>query len=205
MGSHRLPGKSMMNIEGHPMLWRVIDRTKAAVDCVIVATPDEEIANFANKQGVLTYIGSEENVLDRYYQAAVKFGVKNIIRITADNPLMDSQVIKKVVDYYLNNDFDYVSSAKYPKGVNVEVFPFHVLELAWKTTSDPYDIEHVTPYIYHHPELFRLGYVENDMDFSSVSWSVDTMEDLELVRDIYRYFPGKQMFGMQDILRKYYA
>ncbi len=199
LGSHRLLGKSMLDIEGHPMLWYVIERMKRAVDCIIVATPDKEIADFADEQGVLTYIGSEENVLDRYYQAAVKFGVKNIIRITADCPLLDSSMVKEIVDYYLNNDFDYVSGE-----IGVEAFSFQALELAWKTTDDPYDMEHVTSYIYHRPELFRLGRVEIDKDLSSVYWSVDTIEDLEFVRDVYSYFSGEHLFGMRDIPRKYY-
>lgn len=213
LGSHRLPGKSMMDIEGHPMLWHVIQRVREAVDCIIVATPDKQIADFAEEQGVLTYLGSEENVLDRFYQAAVKFGVKNIMRAGADCPLLDPSVIKRVVDYYLNNDFDHVSSGPgqtYPDGVGAEIFSFKALELAWKSTNDPYDREHVTPYIYHHPELFRLGCVENDMDYSSVRWTVDTMEDLKLVRDIYSYLSrqcmfGERVFGMQDILKNYYA
>lgn len=208
MGSHRLPNKSMIDIGGHPMLWHVIGRTLAAIDHVIVATPDKEIADYAKKQGIRVYIGSEDDVLDRYYQAAVKFGVENIVRITGDSPLLDPKLIEEVVEYYFDNDFDYVSTwlkPTYPNGVHVEIFSFKTLELAWKSASDPYDREHVTVYIYHHPELFRLGGVENDPDYSGMCWGVNTFEDLELVRDIYHYFSGRQMFGMQDILNNYYA
>jgi spore coat polysaccharide biosynthesis protein SpsF len=203
LGSSRLPGKSMMNICGKPILERVIDRTKIAIKNVIVATPDIEIVKFCENINVNAFLGSEEDVLDRYYQAALMYQVYNIVRITADNPLVCPDIIKKVFSYYMgNNKLDWVSNcrlkATYPIGTDTEVFTFKALEKAWKYASEDYDREHVTPYIYNHPEMFKLLCIENDTDLSHLRWTVDYPEDLEFVREIYTKLGGN--FTMNDVL-----
>ena len=188
MTSRRLPGKSLMRIGGRPLLGHVIDNAKLVVDNVIVATPDKMLARYALSQGVEAYIGDEEDVLDRYYKTAEEFMVDDIVRITADNPLVRSETIRKVVSVYLEG-YDWVGNCRlkttYPIGDDVEVFSFEALKKAWQETTLPYDRENVTSYIYNHPELFELGVVENDKDLSHLRWTVDTMEDLERVRGFY--------------------
>ena len=170
------------------MLWHVIEKVKEIVP-VIVATPDKEIAGYANECGVESFIGSEDDVLDRYYQAAKTFGVLDIIRLTADNPLIRPNTIRRVVQFYLRTKHDYVSNCypinTYPVGDTVEVLSFKALERAWQETTEPYDREHVTPYIYN-SGLFKLGTVRNDEDLSHIRWTVDTQEDLDRVREIYK-------------------
>lgn len=187
LGSKRLPGKCMMDIAGIPLLGHVINGARLAVENVIVATPDKEIVDFAIKQGVLGFIGSEDDVLDRYYKAAKAYEVQHIIRLTSDNPLVDPDVIQKVLDFYWSDNFDYVSNnhpRTYPIGLDVEIFTFEALERTWREAKDKYEREHVTPYIYNHPELFKLGNVKSDKDLSHLRWTVDTLEDLEHVREL---------------------
>ncbi len=189
LGSTRLPNKIFMDIEGKPILAHVIDRAREALENVIVATPDEEVAKFAIKQGVLAFVGSQDDVLDRYYKAATFYEVENIVRLTADNPLYDPEVIKKVVYYYFTHEYDYVSNIMvrtYPKGLDTEVFTYNTLYRAWHETKEPYDREHVTPYIYNNPKKFKLGEVRNDIDLSYLRWTVDTPEDLEYIRQLFK-------------------
>ena len=191
----------MMDVCGKPLLERVIDRVKTVVD-VIVATPDTEIAGFCTRIGVDSFIGSEEDVLDRYYQCAKQVGCSHIVRLTADNPLIDPEIISKVVDYYMENDFDYVTNSRtkatYPIGQDVEIFSRDALAMAYLWADSDYDKEHVTPYMYKHPELFYIGTVENDEDLSDRRMTVDYPEDLEYVRDVYSKLNGN--FSMEDIL-----
>lgn len=186
--STRLPDKAMLDLCGKPMLAHVIDAVQKAVP-VIVATPDKEIADFSVKYGVLAYIGSEDDVLDRYYQAAKHYQVENIVRVTSDNPLISPDLITKLVNHHkIYPGLDYVSNCRlkttYPIGMDAELVTFKALERAWRETKEPYDREHVTPYIYHHPGLFKLHIFENDIDLSFIRLTVDTAEDLENVRKL---------------------
>ena len=165
MGSTRLPGKVLMELEGKPLLQRVVERVKRAkkIDEIIIATTknkeDKKLTEFAEKLKVKSYAGSEDDVLDRYYQAAKKFGAENIVRITSDCPLIDPEIVDDIISYYLNNDFDYVSntiSPTYPDGLDTEVFSFKALERAWKEAKKGFEREHVTPYINRHPEIRKL-------------------------------------------------
>ncbi len=212
MSSTRLPDKVLANIEGKPMLWHVINRLKRTelINEVIVATTtnrkDEPIIELAKETGVESFSGSEEDVLDRYYQAAKKYKVDVIVRITADCPLIDSQIADKVIKYYLNNKnkFDYVSNIlvrTYPRGLDTEVFSFNALEKSWYKTKKLYEREHVTPYICEHPETFRLANVENSKDLSYMRWTVDEEKDLEFVREVHkRLYKKGVVFLMQDVL-----
>ena len=210
MGSTRLPGKVMKEIVGKPMLWHVINRVKHTkeLDDIVIATTnikeDTQILELASKIGVKTYAGSENDVLDRYYQAAIISKADVIVRITADCPLADSNVIDKVVKYYLNNDFDYVSTSikpTYPDGIDVEIFSFASLEKAWDEAKLSSEREHVTPYIWKNPNIFGIGNFSNDQDISHMRWSVDEQRDLEFVRDIYnKLYKESEMFYMEDIL-----
>ena len=208
MGSTRLPGKVLMELEGKPLLQRVVERVKRAkkIDEIIIATTknkeDKKLTEFAEKLKVKSYAGSEDDVLDRYYQAAKKFGAENIVRITSDCPLIDPEIVDDIISYYLNNDFDYVSntiSPTYPDGLDTEVFSFKALERAWKEAKKGFEREHVTPYINRHPEIFRLHNFENKENLSALRWTVDTEKDLQFAREIFKRL--KEPFGMKDVLQ----
>ncbi len=209
-GSTRLPGKTMIDIAGKPMLWHVINRLKHSrrlTDIVIATTTnpnDNAIIRLAGENNIKSYAGSEEDVLDRYYQAAVKFKADVIVRITADCPMIDPVIVDKTIEHYLNGKFDYVSNTvkpTYPDGLDTEVFSFRSLQRAWKEAKLKSEREHVTPYLWKHPELFIIGNIKNDTDLSRFRWTVDTEEDLQFAREIYRrLYKAHGMFYMEDIL-----
>jgi len=211
MGSTRLPGKVKKEIVGKPILWHIIDRLKRAklIDNIIVATTDKEIdkpiLGLAKKLGIASYAGSEEDVLDRYYQTAKGFGVDVIVRITADCPLVDPHVVDKVIRRYLKGDCDYAANTlkqTYPDGLDAEVFSYAALERAWEEARWASEREHVTPYIRKNPDKFRLANVENRVNLSRLRWSVDEKEDLEFVRQVYKHlYKQGQTFYMEDILK----
>jgi spore coat polysaccharide biosynthesis protein SpsF (cytidylyltransferase family) len=211
LGSTRLPGKVLFDLEGRTMLEHIIRRVKASklVNDVIVATTinkdDLEVVKMCANHGISVYCGSEDDVLDRYYQAARLFKTDHIVRITADDPFKDPEIIDKIIQVMIEDSFDYVSNTikpTYPEGLDIEVFRITALEKAWKEAIKTSEREHVTPYIWKHPELFNLKNVENDMDLSSMRWTLDTQRDYEFTKAIYKrlYVPGK-IFLMKDVLK----
>jgi len=211
MCSTRLPGKVLRDIMGKPLLAHVIDRiskSKLVDNNIILATTsnpaDNVIVNFANENHLDCFVGSEENVLDRFYQAAKRAGADIIVRITPDDPFKDPEVMDKIIQIMLDGDFDYVSNTikpTYPEGLDIEVFSFETLEKAWENAKKPSEREHVTPYIWNRPDTFKLCNVENDVDLSPMRWTIDTNNDLEFTKAVYErlYVPGKT-FLMRDIL-----
>ncbi len=208
--STRLPRKVIMDIEGKPMLQRVIEQVKKAklVDGIIVAIPfnDEDsdaLIPIATACGVFHYLhrpGNNENdVLDRFYQAA-PVNARAIVRITADCPLVDPTIIDRAIQYFLDHNIDYVYSLPpYPDGLDVEVFSYETLVRAKYTAITAQDKEHVTTIIRNHPEAFKIGHLDYKEDLSLLKWSVDTSTDLEFVRHIYKEL-GED-FHLEDILR----
>ena len=209
MSSSRLPGKVLEDICGQPMLWRVVDRARQAkqVDSVAVITSthaaDDAVERLCKEDNLPYFRGSLDDVLDRYYQAAVHFQADNVVRLTADCPLLDPKIIDKVVQTFHQGGFDYVSNSlecTYPDGLDTEIFRFAALERAWKEARLTSEREHVTPYIFKHPELFRLGLVKHEEDLSALRWTVDTPRDLEFMRTIYNFIQDEAC-GMDEILQ----
>jgi glutamate-1-semialdehyde 2,1-aminomutase/spore coat polysaccharide biosynthesis protein SpsF len=212
MGSTRLPGKVLASIGGYPMLWHVLNRLSyvPAVEQTVVATStetsDDLIFQFCQENGFECFRGSEQDVLDRYYHAAKHYSADVVVRITADCPLIDPQVIDKVVKTYLEGDYDYVTNTlryTYPDGVDVEVFSFLALQTAWQEAKLPLEREHVTPYL-RHSESFRIHNVENEFDLSNryLRWTVDEPCDLEFIRALYsKNGSGGLALSMDAILR----
>jgi spore coat polysaccharide biosynthesis protein SpsF len=209
MGSTRLPGKVLTDIEGQPMLGRVVLRTKRArtVDKVVVATTteasDDLIVDFCRQHGIEYFRGSESDVLDRYYQTAAEHKADAVVRITSDCPLIDPEVIDKVVANFLSGGFDYASNSvvrTYPRGLDTEVMTFQALERAHRNAQSPYQRAHVTPYIYENPEQFRILSVTGDRNHSNYRWTVDTSEDLELARAVYARLGG-DVFSWNDVVK----
>jgi glutamate-1-semialdehyde 2,1-aminomutase/spore coat polysaccharide biosynthesis protein SpsF len=209
MGSSRLPGKSLAEIENRPMLWHVIQRSKRArlVNRVVVATStapaDDVIEKMCRENDVTCYRGSENDVLDRFYHAARAEKAAQVVRITADCPLIDPEVIDRVVRRFQRGDLDYASNAMvrtYPDGLDTEICSFLALERAWHEATKASEREHVTPYL--RSEKFRTANVENDSVsiYQHYRWTVDEAADLEFIRAVYKAFRGKESFLMKDVL-----
>lgn len=193
MGSTRLPGKVLEKIGEYRMLDLVVKASLAipGVDSVVVATTtsvhDQAVLTAAEQLGVHGYAGSEEDVLDRYYQAALLTDASVIVRVTADCPLLDQLVSGKVLERFKRGDVDYASNCHprtYPDGLDTEVLSFNVLEQAWREASLPSEREHVTPFVWTRAERFRIGAVTHKRDLSSLRWTVDEPEDLEFIRAV---------------------
>lgn len=209
MGSSRLPGKALKDINGRSMLARVVRRAgrSALIDQLVVATTDKElddaIVSECESLGFPSFRGSEDDVLDRYYQTAKAFSAEGIVRITSDCPLIDPEIIDRVIQTFLNNNLDYASNTiegTYPRGLDVEVFSFHALEAAWQKSAQTFEHVHVTPYIYRHTEEFKIFSVTSVENFSDYRWTVDTQEDLKLIRTIYEKIDHDDDFSWRDVL-----
>lgn len=212
MGSTRLPGKVMKKILGKEVILHDIERLKQIknLDEIVIATTTkntdsiivETVKNYDSNIGI--FRGSEEDVLDRYYKAAKKFNADVIVRITSDCPLIDPLVSDKVIDAFIDNNCDYCSNTlkrTFPQGLDTEVFSFEALEKAWNEAKEDYQREHVTPYLYEHPEKFKLLNISNDKDLSHLRWTLDTIEDFNFINEIYkRLYSEKNIFDMNDIL-----
>ncbi|MBE0525249.1 MAG: glycosyltransferase family protein [Methanosarcinales archaeon] len=210
MGSTRLPGKVLLNLEGKTVLEHVVRRIEASehVDDVVVATTiskaDLRIVELCAHLGISIYCGSESDVLDRYYQAAKLFKANNILRITSDCPVIDARIIDEVISLHLKTNADYTSNTlreTYPDGQDIEVFTFASLKTAWNNAKLASEREHVTPYIRNNPEFFKYSSLESKEDLSQKRWTLDNAEDLDFLRLVYKYLYNKnQLFGMADIL-----
>lgn len=208
--SIRLPGKVLRPLLGVPMLARQIERLRRSgqIERLVVATStqpaDDAIAALCAPLSVDCYRGNLEDVLDRYYQAAKHHGATVVVRLTGDCPLADAELIDSVISTHLEHGNDYTSNTlqpSYPDGLDVEVFHFGVLEQAWREATLPSQREHVTPFIYQHPERFRLENVRSTEDMSQLRWTVDEPEDFEFVRRVYEaLYPVKPDFGTNEIL-----
>jgi len=212
VGSSRLPKKVLRPILGKTALEREIERVKKSTLCqkIILAIPEDKsddiLEKVAKKAGVLVFRGSQDDVLDRFYQAAKVFNLKDIVRLTGDCPLFDWEICDEVISFYLKNKFDYVSNVRpptFPDGLDIEVFSFKALEKMWQNAKLKSEREHVTPYIASHPEIFKIGnLVRNGNDLSGLRLTLDEQKDLVLIRKIYKaLYKKKRYFGLEDTLK----
>lgn len=207
MSSQRLPDKALMLINEKPMLWHVLTRVATAglLNDVVLATTtkecDKQLLSLAEDLGIKTFAGSENDVLDRFYQASTLYDANIIVRITGDCPLIDPKIIDCAINYFLISDsLDYLTNRpSYPDGYDVEVFSYKALSAAWAMATDPYDREHVTPFIQRHSELFNIEEMRYDIDLSHIKVSVDTEADLARVREIFSLI-GSDIFYLEDVL-----
>jgi len=210
MGATRLPGKVLMDLAGKPVLQHVVERVQACklIDEVIVVTSlcerDIEIVEWCSVRKIRVFCGSEQDVLDRFYQAAKLLPFDTIVRITADCPLMDPDVIDLVVAEFKQRKLDYVNNCgngTWPDGLDVEVFRFSVLENAWKHGQLPSEREHVTPYIYNNPDKFSIGIIDHTPSLAGMRWTLDQKEDFEFIFKVYSGLAEhKGIFGMKHVL-----
>ncbi|WP_165043825.1 cytidylyltransferase domain-containing protein [Adlercreutzia sp. ZJ138] len=209
-GSTRLPGKIMMDLAGKPQLQRVVERVckSELVDHVMVATTDQEddiaVVEFCNRIGVDVYAGSKDDVLDRYYRAALPFHPDYVVRVTGDCPCFDAALLDDAIRQ-MEPGFDYLGmlTESFPDGLDLEIIRFTALERSWEEARMSSQREHVTQYIVRNPDLFRLQNYESSIGYhGDERWTVDEPEDYELVRAIFEHFAdeGRDDFGYADIL-----
>ena len=209
MGSTRLPGKVLLDLGGDTVLARVVRRVRRSelIEEVVIATTkdsrDDVIAAECRRLGVECFRGEELDVLDRYYRTAQAAGADAVVRITSDCPLIDPEVMDQTIQVFLDERADYASNVnprRFPRGLDTEVFTSAALERAWREAREPYQREHVTPYFYDHREIFRIASNIGKDDYSEHRWTLDTPEDLNLIRAIYASFANAQAFGWRDVL-----
>ncbi|MBL0059178.1 MAG: glycosyltransferase family protein [Elusimicrobia bacterium] len=206
-----MPGKVLLSLGGKKVLEHVVGRIRRArlVRDVVVATTiqeeDLEIVRFCAENKIRVYVGSEQDVLDRYYQAARLFHVDHVVRITADCPVIDPRIINRVIARHLASRSDLTANIlreTFPDGQDVEVFTFSALSRAWKEAKLASQREHVTPYLKDHPTLFKLTNVACRENLGKMRWTLDNKEDFLFLKHIFNaLYDKKKIFGMEDILR----
>lgn len=210
-GSTRFPNKVFALIDGKPLLWHVVNRLKYAtkIDDIIVATTvsekDDKIEDWCKENNVHCFRGSEENVLNRYYSASEAFPSDYVVRITADDPFKEPKVIDAVITKLIEEGYDHVTNnlpPSFPEGLDCEAFKKSALDRSEKEAETAFEREHVTQYIYHHPEIFKIGNVSNAENLSYLRWTVDKDVDFEMVKAVYahRNTANKGILLMDEIL-----
>ncbi len=208
MESKRLPGKSMLPLAGKPLLYHVIERCKLIDKAggIVVATGNREsnleIVELCEKMSVDVYCGSDDNVLERYYNAAKKYGCNYIVRATGDNPFTDAQYASMAIEIALESGADLTSLQNLPLGTAVEIIKFKALETAYEMSSENYHYEHVTPYIKEHPELFSIQRhpVQIDTPYPNLRLTVDTKSDYNLASIIYNALYKETEFSLDETI-----
>lgn len=214
MSSSRLPGKAMLPIAGVPMLKRVIDRVRRAqwVDRVVVATTtdpsDEAIADACAKWQVECFRGDLFDVLDRYYQAAVTYGAKTIVRITADCPMIDPEGIDRVIERFFEAGCDFAANRLPPPlkrttpiGMDTEVCRFEALEKAWQNATLSFEREHVMPWLYEKAGRAKVCVVDDPRDIGHLRFTVDTPADLALAEQVFTFFGENDHYTLEELLQ----
>lgn len=210
MSSRRLPGKVLKPLLGKPMILRQIERLRRAraIDQLLLATSDEAsddpLAECCVAEGIPVFRGSLNDVLDRFYQAVSPLTPQHVVRLTADCPLADASVIDGIIAFHLAGGYDYSSNGlqpSFPDGLDVEIMRFAALHSAWREARLPGQREHVTPYLYQHPQQYRIGHYGQPNNLSALRWTVDEPADFELVERVYNaLYPSNPAFTTADVL-----
>ena len=210
MSSSRLPGKALKPLLGKPMLERQVERLLRSrrITTLVLATSsdksDDPLAELCARMNVACFRGSLNDVLDRFYQAACAFPSDTIVRLTGDCPLADPDLIDRVITHFEESRVDYASNTltpTFPDGLDAEVFSFEALRTAWQEARLPSEREHVTSYLYKHPNQFRLACLRYSEDLSSLRWTVDESKDFEFVESVYQaLYPSNPTFSWTDVL-----
>lgn len=211
-GSTRFPNKVFADICGNPLIWHVVHRLKFAetVDQIVLATTtnplDDKLFDWGVNHGITVFRGSEDNVLNRYHEAARFVNADIIIRITADDPFKEPIIIDNAVRKLIEEQADFVCNncpPSYPEGLDVEVFTKRALGIAERESLNFFEREHVTQYFYHNPLAFKILNISNVENISYLRWTIDTEVDFLMVQEVYsRLYDGDaSIFHMDDILR----
>ncbi|MDR0428167.1 MAG: glycosyltransferase family protein [Dysgonamonadaceae bacterium] len=211
--STRLPNKIFADLSGKPLIWHVIDRLTFCrkIDKIVLATTthrsDDKLVEWASREHIACFRGSEDNVLNRYYAAAKSLSLKQediLIRITADDPFKEPTLIDRTIEPVENGKTQFAynnNPPSFPEGLDCEVFTMAALKLSEIYSKDPYEREHVTQYMYRHPEIFKGLNISNEHDLSYLRLTMDTEEDYEMAKIIYAHlYKENQLFTLTDIL-----
>ncbi|MEX1027535.1 MAG: glycosyltransferase family protein [Candidatus Paceibacterota bacterium] len=214
VGSTRLPRKVLLDLGGQSVLSRVIERMQHCrhVDQVVVATTDhaldDAIVEEAHRCQTTVVRGSEADVLDRYYQAAVHVGATDVIRITADCPLIDPILIDRLIQQFhgrraAGTPLDYLSNVHprtFPRGLDAELFTTDALRTAHREAVATFEREHVTPFFFLNPDRFRMDNHAQQVDHSALRWTLDEPADLEFFQAVFRFFSKEQFISTEQVL-----
>lgn len=213
MGSTRLPGKVLMEVDGQPLVDYQIERVKKSekIDKIIVATSildqDDKIEEYCLKAGIPCFRGSQDNVLERYFECAEKYGAETVVRLTADCPLIDPAVIDATIELFEKNHADYAANtvppetSTFPDGMDVEVFSMNALKDAHLNCSDPRDREHVTFHFWKYSNPYKTVQLKNGIDLSGYRMTVDYPEDFTVVEYVIRKLKQGEIPGtMNEII-----
>ena len=225
MASTRLPGKSMMDLAGAPLVGRIIERVKRCkmVDEIVLATTqkseDDALEELAGSYRVSVFRGSENDLVDRYYQAAKTYNAEVVVRIPADNPVPEPSEIDRIIDYHLTGQSDFSSNLAevygngYPDGIGAEVFNFKTLEEVWRTCGDTRRREHLHLNFFDYksqkpinPERYRVGTIQCPSEFRrpDMVLDVNTLEEYKFMAELYDYlYPRDPNFRITDIIEWY--
>lgn len=209
-GASRLPKKVMLKIMGKTLLEHYVHRVSrsALLDEIVIATTrkpeDDVIIDEAEKLGVNSFRGSEHDLLERYYKCAQKYDATVVVRLTADDPFVDPEVVDRAVGIFLDNNVDFVNNhfdPTYPEGLDIEVYSMKALEKSWKEAMLLSEREHVFPYIQNHPEFFKTITFRQYRDLSYLRWTIDYDCDFQMTKRVYDHlYDGKKVFLQEDIL-----
>jgi len=193
IGSTRLPGKVLMKLNEDTvlsLLLKQLKHSKFLAEKIIATTnnpKDDVIEKFTTSNNIKLFRGDSDNVLDRYYQCAKRFSLTHIVRITADNPLIDPDIIDQAIKKYSTFNYDYLTNSidrTFPNGTEVEIFSFDALEIAWKYAKKKSEREHVTPYFYNNPKKFKIHHFKQKKNQSKFRYTIDRKEDYALIVEI---------------------
>jgi len=211
MGSSRLPGKVMLPIGNNTVIGNIILRLSKSklINEIIVATSTNKendlLENFILENDFKVFRGSENDVLERYYNAAIYTDADLIVRITGDCPFVDSKLVDEMIADFLASNIDYesnISPATFPDGLDIEIFNFRTLEYAHENADSQYDKEHVTPYI-RNSEIFAKKNFYSEIDLSELRWTLDESFDYEVVKRVYNHFGKDIFFSWEEIYELY--
>jgi len=213
MSSTRLPKKVLLPLGKKTVIENVYDRVGRSklVNRVVLATTtdpsDDVLAKLCEEKGIEVFRGSLEDVLDRYYQAGLKYHADVIVRITGDCPLTDPKIIDRAISVHLKdkNDFTataYLGNETFPDGLDVDIFSFKTIKTSWENAKLPYQREHIGQYVTANASDFKIGSIQNDQNLSSKRWTLDEPSDYEFLKAIYQGL-GKDGndFGMEQVLQ----
>ena len=210
--SKRFPKKIWKKINEKTMLEIIVERLKNIknTNLIIVTTKkksDDKIIELCKKLKIDFFRGKTNDVLSRFYNASKQFNLTTIIRCNADCPLIDRKLLKKMLDKFKKNKYDYVSNildTTYPSGLHIEIMNFKSLKkIAHENASKASEREHVTPYIYNNPKKFKLFSIKNNNDLSFHRWTIDFKKDLIFMKKIFKEFKESKYFGMEKSSKVY--
>lgn len=206
MGSTRLPGKVMAKIGTKTVLEILVNRLKRStcLDDIIIATTknkmDNKIVNISQKIGVKSYQGNENDVLARYVESSEMYDADIVVRVTADNPLTDPKLTDKLIKFHLKNDADFTYCEDTPLGISVEIINKKALKIANENANSNAEREHVTLYFRKNPQNFKIQKFKSFLDNENIRLTVDTKQDLELIKKIHQYFGNLENIKIENII-----